>query len=218
MRATAVSLVYSIVECCAPVWCRNAHTFLKDSVLIDTLHLVVRCLRLTLTDHLPILSGIQTAELRRLGVTPSLAFFGSLEPDPILHDLLRESSDAPQERLRSRRPFVPAARKPLNNLAVLGFCGSQWTNYSWNAKSCGNASRLHFFIPMTSAKPAVMSLSRTAWVKLNCLQTIVGRFRSSMHKWVLAFSPNCNCSTIAQTVDHVLITRLIHQAQHRAKA
>ena len=47
----------------APVWCRSAHTRLIDNVLNDVLRKVTGCLRHT-TDHLPILSGIQPAELR----------------------------------------------------------------------------------------------------------------------------------------------------------
>ena len=69
------------------------------------------------TDHLPVLSGIQQAELRRLGATLSLTYHESLDPDHILYGGLSGSSDARQERLRTRRPFVPAARNLLNNLA-----------------------------------------------------------------------------------------------------
>ena len=60
-----LSLVYSTAEYCAPVWCRSAHTRLIDSVLNDVLHMVTGCLRPTPTDHLPVLSSIQPAELRR---------------------------------------------------------------------------------------------------------------------------------------------------------
>ena len=88
----------------------------------------------TPTENLPILLGIQKAELRRLGVTFSLAYRGSLDPDHILYGLLREASDACQERLRSRRLFVLAARNRLNNLAQLGIRSSQATNYRWNTE------------------------------------------------------------------------------------
>ena len=94
-------------------WCRSAHTRLIDSVLNDALCIVTGCLRPTLTDHLPVLSGIQPAELRRMGATLSLAYRGSLDPDHILHGLLSGSSDTRQVRLRSRRPFVPDARDSL---------------------------------------------------------------------------------------------------------
>ena len=63
---------------------------------------------------------IQPAEFCRLGATISLAYRGSFNPDHMLHGLLSESSDAHQERLRSRRPFVPTRRNQLNNLGRLG--------------------------------------------------------------------------------------------------
>ena len=103
----ALSLVYSTAKYCAPVWCRSAHTSLLDNVLNDALRIVTGCLRPTPTDHLPILSGIQPAELRRLGATHSLAHRKSLDPDHILYGLLSRSSDTRQERLRYRRPFAP---------------------------------------------------------------------------------------------------------------
>ena len=67
LRIATLSLVYSAAEYCAPVWCRSAHTRLIDSVLNDALHIVTGCLHPTPTDHLPVLSGIQPAELRRTG-------------------------------------------------------------------------------------------------------------------------------------------------------
>ena len=80
LRIATLSLVYSTAEYCAPDWCRSAHTRLIDSVLNDALRIVTGCLRPTPTDHLPVLSDIQPAELRRLGATLSLAHRGSLDP------------------------------------------------------------------------------------------------------------------------------------------
>ena len=65
LRTAALSLIYATAKYCAPVWCRSAHTNNIDSVLNDVLRIVTGCLRPTPTDHLPILSGIQPAELRR---------------------------------------------------------------------------------------------------------------------------------------------------------
>ena len=93
------------------------------------MRIVTGCLRPTPTDHLPVLSGIQSAELRRMGATLSLAYRGSLDPDHILHDLLSGSSDTRQVRLRSRRLFVPGARNLLDNLARLDIRASEWTNH-----------------------------------------------------------------------------------------
>ena len=126
LRIATLSLVYSTAEYCVPVWYRSAHTRIIDSVLNDALRIVTGCLRPTPTDHLPILSCIQPTELRRMGATLSSAHRGSLDPDHILYSLLSGSSDTRQVRLRSRRPFVPAARNLLNNLARLGIHASEW--------------------------------------------------------------------------------------------
>ena len=136
--------------------------------------IVTGCLHPTPTDHLPVLSGIQPAELRRMGATLSLADCGSLDPDHILYGLLSGSSDTRQVRLQSRRPFVPAARNHFDNLARLGILASKWTNHKWNAEYCGNASRLRAFAPGTGPRPVGMGLPRAAWVKLNRLLTGVG--------------------------------------------
>ena len=184
LHIATLSLVYSTAEYCAPVWCRSAHTHLIDSVMNNALRIVTGCLRPTSTDHLPVLSGIQPAELRRMGTTLSLAYRGSLDPNHILYGVLSGSSDTRQVRLRSRRSFVPIARNLLDNLARLGIRASEWTNHKWKTEYCENASRLRAFVPKTGARPVVMGLPRVAWVKFNRLRTGVGRLHSSMHKWV----------------------------------
>ena len=217
LRIATLSLVYSTAEYCAPVWCRSAHTRLIDSVLNDALRIVTGCLRPTPTDHLPILSGTQPAELFRLGATLSLAHRGSLDPDHIWYGHLSGSSDTSEVKLRSRRPFVPAARNILDNLARLGIRVGRLGNHKWKTEYCENASRLRAFLLRTGARPVGLGLPRAAWVKLNCLRTGVGRFHLSMHKWGLAPSPNCECGASEQTADHVLTACSIHRAPHRAR-
>ena len=97
VSTAALSLVYSTAEYCAPVWCRSAHTRLIDSVLNDALRIVSGCLLPTPTEYLPVLSGIQPAELRRQGATLSLANRSSLDPDHILHGHLQGSPDADEK-------------------------------------------------------------------------------------------------------------------------
>ena len=200
LRIATLFLVYSTAEYCAPVWCRSAHTRLIDSVLNDALRIFTGCLRPTPTDHLPVLSGIQPVELRRLGATLSLAYRGSLDPDHILYGLLSGTSDTRQVKLRPRRPFVPAARNLLHNLARLGIRASEWKNHKWKTEYRENASRIRGFVPGTGARPVGMGLPVAAWVKLNRLRTGVRRFHSSMHKWGLAPSPNCECGASEQTM------------------
>ena len=150
-------------------------------------------------------------------MTLSLAYCGSLDTDHIFYGLLSGSSDACQERLRSRCPFVSPAQNHLNNFAGLGICNFKWTNYRWHVKYCENKSRLHVYIPRNSARPVRMSLPQTVMVKLYHLQTDVGQFHLSMHKWGLTPSPNCECGTSEQTTDHILIAYLIHWAPHGAQ-
>ena len=147
LRIATLSLIYSTSEYCAQVWCRSAHTRLIDNALNDSLRIVTGCLHLTPKDHLPVLSGIQPAELRRMGATLSLVHHGSLDPDHILYGLLSGSSDTRQVRLRSRRPFVPGARNLLNNLARLGIRASEWTNHKWKTEFVKMLSGSVFLCP-----------------------------------------------------------------------
>ena len=183
----------------------------------DASRVITGCLRPTPTDHLPVLSGIQPAELRRIGATLSLAHLGSLDPDHILYGLLSGSSDIRQVRLRSRRPFLPAARNLLDNLARLGIRASEWTNHKWKTEYWEGASRLRAYVSGTGARPVGMGLSRATWVMLNRLRTGVGQFHSSMHKWGLTPSSNCKCGASEQTADHVLAACSIHRAPHGAR-
>jgi len=73
LRLAALALVHSTAEYCAPVWCRSAHTRLIDPGINDALRIVTGCLRPSPADNLPILAGIQPAELRRNEATLSLA-------------------------------------------------------------------------------------------------------------------------------------------------
>ena len=64
LRISALSLVYSTAEYCTPVWCCSTHTHLIDNILNDALRIVNGCLHPLLTENLPVLAGIQPAELR----------------------------------------------------------------------------------------------------------------------------------------------------------
>ena len=77
----------------SPVWCRSAHTRLIDPTINDTLRIVTGCLRPTPADNLPILAGIQPAELRCWGDSLSLGRC-AMEPGHLLHSALTRSSGA----------------------------------------------------------------------------------------------------------------------------
>ena len=146
------------------------------------LNTVTGCLRPTPTDYLPIIAGIQLAELCQLGATFSLAYRGNLDPGHILHELLAGSPDGYRERLKSRRPFVPAAWKLLQDLTESDICAAQWTDFKWSTEYSECSSDLCAFIPRTSTRPMGMGLPRSSWVRLNRLRAGVGWFQSFMHK------------------------------------
>ena len=129
LRTATLTLIYSTAEYYAPAWCRSAHTRLIDSALNDALHIVTGSLRPTPTDNLPVLSGIQLAELRCQGATLSLANRSSSDHDHILHGQLTESQVA-----SNRHSFVLAALKLSHNLSELGIRAAQWTNLTWDTE------------------------------------------------------------------------------------
>ena len=176
------------------------------------MRIVTGCLRPTPTDYLPVLAGIQPAELRRLGATLSLAYRGSLDPGHILHELLAGSLHCYRERLKSRRPFVPAARKLLQDLTELDIRAAQWTDFKWSTEYSECSSDFRAFIPRTSTRPMGMGLPRSSWVRLNRLRAGVGCFQSFMHKWGLAPTSNCECGAIEQTAEHIILTCPVHRA------
>ena len=183
LRTAALSLVYSTAEYCAPVWCRSAHTRLIDSVLNDALRIVTGCRRPTPTDYLPLLAGTQPAELRRLGATLFLAYRGSLDPDHILHELLAGSPDGHRERLKSRRPFVPAAWKLLQDLTELDIRAAQWTDFKWSMEY--SECSLRDFIPRASTRPMGMGLPRSSWSGSTACGLVLGAFSRSCTNGVL---------------------------------
>ena len=215
MRTAALSLIYSTAEYCTPAWCRSAHTRLIDSALNGALRIVTGCLRPTPTDNLPILSGIQPAELRRQGATFSLANRSSLDPGHILHGQLTESQAASKEGLKSRYSFAPAARKLFHNLSELGIRAAQWTNLTLDTEYSKSMSALGVYISRVNKRAIGMSLTRTAWVKLKRLRIGVGRFGSCMHKWGFASSAKCECGACEQTADHIILTCFIHRVPRR---
>ena len=212
LRTVALSLIYLTAEYCATPWCRSAHTCLIDRVLNDALHIATGCLRPTSTDNLSAFSVIQPAEFHRQGATVFLANRSSLEPGHILLGQLTEPQAASKERLNSRHPFVPVAWKLLHNLSESDIRAAQWTNLTWDTKYSKSMSALDDYIPRVSTRPIGMSLTRTAWVKLNRLRSGAGRFGSFIHNWGLASSAKCEYGASEQTADHIIITCPIHRA------
>ena len=84
LRTATLALIHSTAEYCASVWRRIAHNGVIDPTIKGAMRIVTGCLGPTSADNLPILAGIQPAELRRRGATLSLGR-RAMEPGHLLH-------------------------------------------------------------------------------------------------------------------------------------
>jgi len=78
-----------------------------------------------------------------------------------------------------------------------------------NAEWLDNTTRLRTFIADTCAHPPGMALSRTAWIRLNCLHTGVGRFCCMLAQMGYGLS-----RAEERTVDHVVLQCPTHRTPH----
>ena len=74
-----------------------------------------------------------TAELRRKQATLTLARRG-LEPNHLFHHKIISPDLRQSRRLKSRHPFVPAARKLLSNLKQQDIRVADWAEHSWSSE------------------------------------------------------------------------------------
>ena len=210
----ALALVYVPAKYCAPMWCRSIHTCLIDKCLSDAMHIVTGCLQPTPKEFLPILWGIQPAELCHTGATISLSQSALNQPKHLFHRLVSESSPG-HRRLKSRLRFVPAALDLLKNtMQEDQFSSAQWMTEKWRSEWESMTTPLHLHFPTPKERPAGLDLPRLAWTRLNRLHTRVERFNMSMHKWGLLPSVTCECGTEEQTPYHILCTCPIYQPPH----
>jgi len=137
------------------------------------MRIVTGCLRPTPAGNLPILAGIEPAELRGNGATLSLARLAT-EPGHLLHSALTCPPSANARCLKSRHPFVPAAQHLISSSDHNNIRAAQWADHQWNAEWADNPTRLRILIPDTSTHPPGITLPRRTWVRLNRLRTGVG--------------------------------------------
>jgi len=178
----------------------------------DALRIVTGCLRPTPANNLPILAGIQPAELRRSRATLSLGR-RVMEPGHLLHSALTRPSSVVARRLKSRHPFVPAVQQLVSLSDNNNIRAKQWADHQLNAEWADNPTSLSTLISDTGTHTPGMTLPRRAWVRLNPLRTGVGRFRSCLYKWGMASSAACECG-VEQTVDHIVFQCPIHRPPH----
>jgi len=111
----------------------GAHTRLIDLTINYALRTVTGCLRSTPADNLPILAGIQPAELRRNAATLSLGC-SAMEPGHLLHSALTRPSNAVARRLKSRHPFEPTAQQLISFTDNNNIRAAHCADHQWNAE------------------------------------------------------------------------------------
>ena len=172
LRTATLALVHSTAEYCAPVRCRSAHTRIIDPTINNALQIVTGCLRPTPADNLSILAGIQSAELRHRGATLSLGH-RAMEHGHLLHSALTRPSDAAAQHLKSRHPFVPAAQQLISFSDNKQHTCSAVGGSSMDCRMGGQSHKTPHFNSRHRYTPTPrMTLSRRAWVRLNCLRRL----------------------------------------------
>ena len=179
LRTSALALCYSVAESCAPVWRNSAHTNLVDVELNNTMRTITGAVLCTITDWLPVLSNIASADIRREVATSRMILRARGKPElPLLTDI----DFHPRPRLKSRRPIwsnLPDEAPIIQHL---------WRT-RWQIVDVPNKSLIN---DPTIQLPG-MDLPRGQWSLLNRFRSDAGPCRNSMHEWGYIASPLCDC-------------------------
>lgn len=194
LRTSALALVYSTAEYCAPVWYRSAHTYKVDVQLNRVMRTITGTLRPTPTPWLPVLANIAPPHLRR--TQAAAAEWGKAMSTQLPHRLpiTRTLDRFIPERLPSRRPLWsdPLIRQPFS-------MKPSWSA-DWKSQECSAGG----LVEDPSAQLPGFKANRKNWTTLNRIRTGVARCNYCLHKWGLRESPACDCGAPRQTVSHIV--------------
>lgn len=167
LRTSALALVYSVAEYCAPMWARSAHCKKVDVQLNDIMRIITGAVKSTQLDWLPVLSNIDPPDLRRHSQTESMLLKLSNYPDlPVQIDIVNH----PIKRLKSRNPIWSLTR---SNKTIYEMWASRWTNANVRNHSLVNAL---ISSPRLRAKPSTIKST-----SLNRIITGRGRCNYLLH-------------------------------------
>ncbi|UYV68046.1 hypothetical protein LAZ67_5002899 [Cordylochernes scorpioides] len=187
LRTTALALVYSVAEYCAPVWERSSHTDSIDAQLNQTMRLITGNMRPTPIDWLPYLSNIAPPDLRRKKSTSNLLSKIKANTKLPINTVLETP---PPTRLISRNPaWVADENVDLKE---------EWRN-RWSNLAIANKD----LVEDPNTKPPGYNLPRRTWSTLNRIRTSTGRCNYLLNKWNMSPDQNCDCGQI-QTMHHIL--------------
>lgn len=196
LRTTALALVYSTAEYCAPVWYRSAHTGKVDTQLNEAMRLVAGLIRPTPLPWLPVLAHIPPPDLRRCKAA-AFEWKKCFRPGMPIRSTLET---LPPHRLPSRSPIWTD-----NRLKTDFSLKSAWQS-SWDAFSDPQKD----LINNPTSKPAGFNSDRQVWVRLNRFRTGYGCSNHHLFKWGLKESPACECGAEDQTLSHIVNDCRLH--------
>jgi hypothetical protein len=192
LRCSALGLVYSAAEYCAPVWLNSPHVKMVDVQLNHTMRLISGTIRSTPNHWLPVLSHIMPPTIRRS--TALVREYNKILQNqqlPINTDI----DDIGRNRLRSRNPPIRTAE----NLVTAGFNPINEWRQNWTQAV---QPKLHN-MPCITTTPAGFELPRKTWSTLNRIRTNHGRCADAFYKWNIIPSPQCDCGAERQTIRHI---------------
>jgi len=192
LRISALSLVFSTAEYCAPVWLNSVHTKTVDVQLNRVMRTISGTLLPTPLPWLPVLSHILPPDIRRKEAL--LKEYNKImsTPDlPILQDLPRGRG-----RLKSRHPPLQTARQLKDNNFIPN---ANWVS-SWDSFNGRNKT----LISNPTREVSGMQLPRREWTLLNRFRTDVGRSNSWKFKWGQVPVQSCDCGAESQTMCHIV--------------
>ena len=196
---TVLALCFSVAEYSSPVWCHSSHCHKLDSSLNECLRLISGCIKSTPTYLLPVLCGIEPADIWRNKNCINL-YKRAANALHILHNLLH--NPAPAVRLKSRNLLTSRVQALANGIddttSLESWAQSLWRSW-WNNVN----HQLQNFISVPTPKPPWHDLRRKNWVLLNRIHSGHGRYACFIHKTGARDNPYCNCGDV-QTPQHVL--------------
>lgn len=192
LRCSALGLVYSAAEYCAPVWMNSSHTKIIDTQLNTTMRLISGTIKTTPTQWLPLLSHIPPPDLRRQNAL--LREFQKILNNPRL-PIHGDVNDANLNRLRSRSPPTRSAMDLReNNFRII----PQWQNVRNDRNN-----PIMKDMPCITETPPGFNLPRRTWTTLNRIRTGHGNCADFHHKWNRIPSAECECGAEKQTIHHI---------------
>jgi len=126
LRTTAEALVYSAAEYCCAAWSNSTHVKKLDTTLNESIRLISGCVRYIPITNLSTVAGLPSAHIRGEAATLRTARKAS-HPSSMLYEIC--SKIRPNQRLKSRKPFVRTAQSLLHaeDRSTDAFLSMRWS-------------------------------------------------------------------------------------------